>query len=249
MGEHDGHRERLLSKLGGRQLCEHEYLEIILYSALPRRNTNDVAHRLLAEFGSLRKVFHASIERLMTVDGIGLRAAQHLYCIGEVMRYHYGENTAVLPKHFSHDAFLSYAKREYANVFLEVLDVYFIDGEGEVYKRLSFPSVNPFSVAFDSTVLADSFMKEGTSGIVIVHTHPMGNPSPSHIDDETTGRCQKLCMMHNVLLCDHVICSGAGVYSYYKSGRLKAVIDEIYSENGVCEEDRNDVYREAARRR
>ena len=230
MGPHDGHRERLLSKLGGRRLCEHEYLEIMLYSALPRRNTNDVAHRLIAEFGSLKGVLNAPISRLASVEGIGKRAAQHLYCIGEVMRYYYGEDVALLPKKFSHESFLSYVKREYEGVFLEVLDVYFIDGDGEVYKRISFPSENPFSVAFDSTELVESFMREETSGVVIVHTHPSGAANPSMVDDETTGRCQRLCALHNVLLCDHVIYSKLGIYSYYKSGRLKEVIEKTNRE-------------------
>lgn len=231
MGPHDGHRERLLSKLGGRQLCEHEYLEILLYSALPRRNTNDLAHRLLAEFGSLRNVFSAKIERLMTVDGIGKRAAQHLYCIGEVMRYYYGENTADLPQAYHHEQFLSYVKAEYANVFIEVLDFYFIDSEGEVFKRLSFPSENPFSVEFDPTELVHNLLKANTSGVVIVHTHPSGEANPSHVDDETTGRCQRLCTLHNVLLCDHIIYSPTGLYSYYRSGRLKAIVEKL-NENG-----------------
>lgn len=230
MGPHDGHRERLLSKLGGRRLCEHEYLEIILYSALPRRNTNDVAHRLIAEFGSLKGVLNAPTERLMAVEGIGKRAAQHLYCIGEVMRYYYGEDETLLPKSFSHDGFLSYVKREYDGVYLEVLDVYFIDADGGVYKRISFPSENPFSVAFDSTELTESFMREETSGVVIVHTHPSGTAKPSQVDDETTGRCQQLCSLYNVLLCDHVIYSKSGIYSYYKSGRLKEVIEKTNRE-------------------
>jgi DNA repair protein RadC len=227
MGEHDGHRERLLSKLGGRRLCEHEYLEIILYSALPRRNTNDVAHRLIAEFGSLKGVLNASVERLAAVEGIGKRAAQHLYCIGEVMRYYYGEDETNLPKKFTHDHFLSYVKREYEGIYKEVLDVYFIDEDGAVYKRVTFDSKNPFSVSFDSSELTESFVKERTSGIVIVHTHPLGTPQPSSIDDQTTGECQRLCSSHNVVLCDHVIYSSSGIYSYYKSGRLRQVIEKI----------------------
>ena len=225
MGEHDGHRQRLLSKLGGRRLCEHEYLEIILYSALPRRNTNDVAHRLIAEFGSLKGVLSAPIERLAAVEGIGLRAAQHLYCIGEVMRFYYGENVMQLPKTFEHKSFLSYVKQEYEDVFVEVLDVYFIDAEGHIYKRVEVSSNNPFSVSFDSAELIESFSREQTSGVVLVHTHPLGDATPSNVDDETTGKCQRLCALYNVLLCDHIISSKNGMYSYYLSGRLKSIIE------------------------
>ena len=61
MSEHDGHRHRIIEKLDTGVLCEHELLEILLFNALPRRNTNDLAHRLLTAFGSIRGVFSASV--------------------------------------------------------------------------------------------------------------------------------------------------------------------------------------------
>ena len=61
---HEGHRQRLIAKLEEGTLCDHEYLEMLLFNALPRKNTNDIAHRLLAEFGSLNKVFAAKPEQL-----------------------------------------------------------------------------------------------------------------------------------------------------------------------------------------
>ena len=71
MSEHDGHRHRIIEKLDTGVLCEHELLEILLFNALPRRNTNDLAHRLLTAFGSIRGVFSASVEQLKLVDGVG----------------------------------------------------------------------------------------------------------------------------------------------------------------------------------
>ena len=52
-------------------LHDHEILEILLFNAFPRKNTNPVAHSLLQMFGSLSGVFAADIEQLMSVDGVG----------------------------------------------------------------------------------------------------------------------------------------------------------------------------------
>ena len=43
---HEGHRQRMFEKLkgGGELLAEHEVLEILLYNALPRVNTNPLPH-------------------------------------------------------------------------------------------------------------------------------------------------------------------------------------------------------------
>ena len=52
-GIHEGHRARMKKKLlenGERSLADHELLEVLLYYAIPRRDTNELAHRLLKQF-------------------------------------------------------------------------------------------------------------------------------------------------------------------------------------------------------
>ena len=56
VGEHEGHRKRIIQKLETGALLDHELLEIMLFSMLPRRNTNDIAHRLLQKFGSIEEI-------------------------------------------------------------------------------------------------------------------------------------------------------------------------------------------------
>lgn len=63
-GIHEGHRARMKKKLlenGERSLADHELLEVLLYYAIPRRDTNELAHRLLKQFGSLRGVLSAPV--------------------------------------------------------------------------------------------------------------------------------------------------------------------------------------------
>ena len=71
MGEHAGHRKRMFSRLAEGTLCDHEYLEMLLFYAIPRRNTNDIAHRLLARFGDLNGVLNAPLQALQEIDGVG----------------------------------------------------------------------------------------------------------------------------------------------------------------------------------
>ena len=71
MGEHAGHRKRMITRLAEGTLCDHEYLEMLLFYAIPRRNTNDIAHRLLARFGDLNGVLNAPMKALQEIDGVG----------------------------------------------------------------------------------------------------------------------------------------------------------------------------------
>ena len=84
MGLHDGHRARKKEQFRRQGLdgfADHEVLELLLYYAIPRKDTNEIAHRLLQKFGSLQNVFSAPLEELSKVDGVGESAAL-LYTAG-----------------------------------------------------------------------------------------------------------------------------------------------------------------------
>ena len=73
MGLHDGHRKRrkesfLATGLVG--MADHEVLELVLFYAIPRRDTNVIAHRLITEFGSLDAVVNAAPEELPSVESM-----------------------------------------------------------------------------------------------------------------------------------------------------------------------------------
>ena len=71
MSIHDGHRERMkerFAEYGLESFNELNTLELLLFYAIPRRDTNPIAHALLEEFGSLQEVFDASEQELLQVE-------------------------------------------------------------------------------------------------------------------------------------------------------------------------------------
>lgn len=85
---HKGHRARMKNKLelyGPRIFDTYELLEMLLYYVIPYRDTNPVAKRLLAAFGSLDGVLSASPEQLAAIDGIGERCAEFISLAGRAM--------------------------------------------------------------------------------------------------------------------------------------------------------------------
>ena len=78
MGVHDGHRDRKKAqyrRCGSEPFADHELLELLLFFAIPRVDTNPAAHALLDRFGSLQAVFTASVDELAKVPHIGPNAA------------------------------------------------------------------------------------------------------------------------------------------------------------------------------
>ena len=75
---HKEHRKRIKKKFAEKGLSvfeEHEILELILFYAIARKDTNELAHKLIDKFGSLRMVLEADIAELCKVSGIGTDSA------------------------------------------------------------------------------------------------------------------------------------------------------------------------------
>ena len=73
MGEYDGHRERLRNHYrdhGMDALRDYEVLELLLFYAVPRKDTQPVARKLLAHFGSIAAVLDAAPQELKDVSGL-----------------------------------------------------------------------------------------------------------------------------------------------------------------------------------
>lgn len=229
MGLHDGHRRRMMEKLSKGVLLEHEYLEVMLFPFLPRRNTNELAHRLLARFGSIPSVLEASMEQLQQVEGVGENIAGHIHLLGIILREYYPKDEKYpYPETFTSEAFLPYVKEEYKNLRREVLDVYFLDPDGRVIGNKRFGDEDYFTAEVPPNHLARLIIEYMPSGVVLVHNHPFGEAIPSDTDDTMTKHCQVICSSHNVLFCDHFIYAPSGVYSYYLSGKMQE-ISENYS--------------------
>lgn len=94
MGLHDGHRQRLLQRFlreGLDGFDEHNILELLLFYAIPRKDTNELAHRLMDDFGSLAGVLDASAQELQQVEGVGENTAGFLKLLPELTRVYYSQ--------------------------------------------------------------------------------------------------------------------------------------------------------------
>lgn len=226
MVEHAGHRRRLLARLAEGTLCEHEYLETLLFYAIPRRNTNDIAHRLLSQFKDINGVLNASPEELKKIDGIGDNAAAFLTLLGIICSQYrpYSIADGQWPVSYERESFLAFVKayyKKYASPY-EWLDVYLIDSAGDFYGCRRFNGRNLGKILLSPDSLGELIAREMPSGLVFVHNHPSATPKPSSADDLTTKKITELCNLHGVLLCDHVIYARDGIYSYFKAGKLKS---------------------------
>ncbi len=233
---HSGHRQRLYDRAAEGDLSEHEQLELLLFNAVARINTNDLAHRLLSRFGTLWQVLTASVEELQTVNGVGKNIAVYLHSLGKVCKNQVQITSLAFSGHVFAKDFLLYAKEQCDAFPMEIVDVYMLDADGRIIGQKRFQGANSEQVIIDPAELASALLNVMPAGIVLVHSHPEGEAKASRHDVIMTKKCQLICSSCNVMFCDHIIFGKDGIYSFYKSGKLQK-ISKDYSIEWLTEQE------------
>ena len=224
MGIHDGHREKMRRRFltGGLEAyADHEALELLLYYAIPRRDTNPIAHALMARYGSLAAVLSAPAEDLQKVDGVGESAAVLLRLVPQLCRkarLSDAERENVLN---STERAGAYLLELFAQEKREILYVLCLDQKGKLLacKRLGEGGVS--SVELNVRSLVESAILTSASAVILSHNHPSGIALPSQDDYATTDRARNALETIGVTLVDHIIVADGDFVSLSESGYLR----------------------------
>ncbi len=221
---HSGHRQRMTERFlkYPDSLSEHELLEIMLYPALPRKDTNPLAHKLLSLFGSLENVLRAEDEVLKSVDGVGEKVCAMLKLYARAADI-IGEKKSEQKEKFVYLKMKEKLINELGALKEEKFFLYLLDEKSTILTKLSFCTGLKDEVLIDPKELAKSIVVLRPKRAVAIHNHLSGNPSPSCKDDETTEKLYKLLALHGVELSDHVIVSGGRAFSYHYSDKLEEI--------------------------
>ena len=223
---HQGHRKRMLDKFLKNGLSgfeEHEILEIILFSIIPRCNTNEISHSLIQKFGSISGVLSASKNDLMKISGIGDNAAAFLCFLGEFIHKYRLEISEKRKQLNSPEKIAEYARTLFTDpteesAFVIVLDrsLCFIGSE-----KLSDGSAD--ESYFDPRTIVGAAIGKNSQNIVLVHNHPYGAVNFSSADISATRCLLDVLRPLEIELNDHMLimkdsfCSmrSSGIFSEY----------------------------------
>ena len=221
MSIHDGHRQRLKDRFrqeGLDKFDEIQVLELLLFYAIPQRDTNPLAHRLLDHFGSLAQVLEAPAEELEKVSGVGANVATLLSLTTALARYYMvnrSNQTAILTStEMCGDYLLPYfVGRRNETVFLLCLDA-----KCKVLgcKEVGEGSVNSASVPIRRIV--EMALGMNATSVVLAHNHPSGLAIPSGEDVQTTRRLAMALDTVDITLADHIVVADDDYVSMAQSG-------------------------------
>lgn len=208
MSIHEGHRQRMKRRYlrnGLNDFSEHEVLELLLFYCIPRRDTNEIAHRLIDHFGSLAKVFGATVSQLMEVEGMGENAALFISLIRETDAYYHLRRFDLNQPLRNCDEYGTYLHAFFANERNEAVYLLCLDAKCMVLgcERITEGSVNTTSVPI-RRVVEVALAKKATS-VVLAHNHPSGIATPSDEDIQTTYQLGRTLYSVGISLVDHIV--------------------------------------------
>ena len=225
MGIHDGHREKVRARFltaGLDAFADHEALELLLYYAIPRRDTNPIAHSLMERYGSLSAVLEAPVEDLRKVEGVGESAAILLRLVPQLSRRARLADVQETVLNSTERAGTSLLEL-FSGLSREVLYQLCLDRKGKLLacKRLSEGSAN--NTDLNIRLLMENAILTSASAVILSHNHPSGIALPSRDDINTTEQARTALETIGVKLADHIIVADGDFVSMADSGFFEGV--------------------------
>lgn len=220
MGLHDGHRQRLIQRFLEEDLDNfepHNVLELLLFYAIPRKDTNELAHVLIDTFGSLKGVFDAPYEELIKVPGIGPNTAALLKLVPSLTRTYYSSDARSIildTSEKSGEYFLPY----YIGQTEEVVRLACLDAGGKVISNQILHRGSANAAEVNIRKIVNIALRNNAMGVILAHNHPGGLPLPSEEDVATTKSIREALIPMGILLMDHIIVAGQDYVSMARSG-------------------------------
>ena len=218
-----GHRERLRARFlagGATAMPDYELLEMVLFAALPRRDTKPLAKALLKRFGSFAEVIAAPRDRLKEIPGAGDSVVSQLKIV-EAAAARLAQ-TRVIGKHAlsSWSALLDYCMAAMARAPAEEFRVLFLDRKNVlIADEVQARGTVDHTPVYPREIIKRA-LEHGASAIILVHNHPSGDPTPSKADIAMTREIAAAAKALKIAIHDHLVIGRGGHASFKSLGLL-----------------------------
>jgi DNA repair protein RadC len=213
-----GHRDRLRERFlnGGRDaLADYELLELLLFMAIPRRDTKPLAKALIAEFKTFAATISAPPERLKEF-GLTENVIASLKVVEAAARRLAGGAVLGRPVLSSWEALLDYCAVQIGHAQTEEFHVLFLDRKNVLIKdEAQSKGTVDHTPVYPREVLKRA-LELGASALILVHNHPSGDPTPSRGDILMTREIVAAAKALKIEVHDHLVI-GRGKHASFKA--------------------------------
>lgn len=207
--------ERMLCH-GVESLSNAELISILLHTGCREKGALDLARDLLDDCGGSLNVLAAmSIERISAIKGLGTRKATTILSALELGRRFLDEGIAYeMPTINSSEEIFQAMLPKMKGLDHEELWVVFMGTHNRVLGYEKMSSGGTESTVIDKMMILKRAIVKNAAGIVLVHNHPSGLPTPSSADITETEALKAICEMFDIKIIDHVIMTYNAYFSF-----------------------------------
>ncbi len=197
-------RERL-ARLGAQALSNAELLAILLRAGVTGENAVQVGRRLLDTFNGLSGLQRASYEEVLDQHGMGAAKSAQIKAAVELGRRLSIESTSERPKINSPEDAAKLVQYEMSALEQEHLRVLLLDTRNHVLaiKDIYRGSINSSQVRVGEIFRAA--IRHNAAGLIVVHNHPSGDPTPSPDDIAVTRAIVEAGELLDISVLDHLV--------------------------------------------
>ena len=217
-----GHRARLRKRLfenGGESLLDHELIEYLLALAVPRRDTKPLAKRLLHQFGGIGGLLSADAEAIAGA-GIGETSVAALKIVQAAALRLISAEIRERPVIASWQALLDYLRADLAHIPVERVRVLYLNARNMLIRDELTSEGSIDQAAIHIREVIRRAIDLGASGVIVVHNHPSGDPSPSQQDIALTRDLIEAGKRLSIVVHDHIIIGINGHSSMRAAGLI-----------------------------
>ena len=218
--ESDKPRERLY-QYGSENLSDEELISIILKTGTKGMSVKEVSLKLLENVGDIKRLKDIGINTLMGINGIGRVKAIEIKAAIELGRRIYIENNKLSGVILNNSLKIyEYFKDLVGNKKQEYFYTVYVDTKGRyIDKKCLFVGTINNSIVHPREIFKEAYLLSA-NGIICIHNHPSGDPTPSKEDMMITRKIKEIAMIHGIRLVDHLIVGVNSYYSFYEDNKL-----------------------------
>ncbi len=213
-------RGRLLAKRGGEALLDHELVEYLLMTAIPRRDTKPLAKALLREFGGIGALFAADAEALARQPGMGETSAAAIRVVAACALRMLQAETTARPVLSNWQALLDYLRADMAHHAIERVRVLHLNTKNMLIRDEVMGEGTIDEAPVQVREVIRRALDLGSAALILVHNHPSGDPSPSRADIDLTRTIAAAGKPLGIAVHDHLIMGAQGHVSLRAKGLI-----------------------------
>jgi DNA repair protein RadC len=220
---HVGHRQRVKNRYMAEGLDafeDHQVLEMLLFYCIPMKDTNELAHRMINEFGSLAGLFEADPKDISKRCKVSENTAILVSLIPSLSRRYikgkWGDkpilNSSSRAGEYSISLFMG---RAYEAFYVICLDAQnranhaALVHEGTINEAPVYPRL-----------IVETALRHQANSVILAHNHPGGSLRPSPDDINVTRRIRTALEAISIMVVDHIIVAGDKYTSFAEEGLL-----------------------------